>query len=97
MSADPEDRHERLAVLVRARRPATLADWLATHHRLVAAGLSAERSRAFLHLLAGAEAGRFDRRVAHERLAAIGVRPEQAMTLIEELLQRLARHAGGGS
>ena len=74
-----------------------MADWLATHHRLVAAGLSADQSRAFLHLLAEAEAGRFDRRVVQEQLVALGCDPAQALVLVEELLQRLARHAGGGS
>jgi hypothetical protein len=74
-----------------------MADWLATHHRLVAAGLSADQSRAFLHLLAEAEAGRFDRRVVQEQLAAPGYDPKQVLILVEELLQRLARHAGGGS
>ncbi len=74
-----------------------MADWLATHHRLIAAGVPADQSRAFLHLLAEAEAGRFDRRVVQEQLAALGCGPEQVLILVEELLQRLARHAGGGS
>ena len=74
-----------------------MADWLATHHRLVAAGLSADQSRAFLHLLAEAEAGRFDRHVVQEQLAALGCDPKQVLIPVEELLQRLARHAGGGS
>jgi hypothetical protein len=72
-----------------------MKDALATHRRLVAAGLSPDQARSFLRLLAEAEAGRFDRREVHELLGAAGYGVEHASLLIEELLERLARHAGG--
>src|SRR4051812_50075085 len=68
------------------------------HDRLVAGGLSAEQARTFLHLLADAEAGRFDRRQAHGLLLDANFGPGQAAVLIGDLLQRLAtRLAGSGS
>ncbi len=72
-----------------------MKDALATHRRLVAAGLSADQARSFVRLLTEAEAGRFDRREVHELLGAAGYSGAQAPVLIEELLERLARHAGG--
>jgi hypothetical protein len=48
-----------------------------------------------VRLLTEAEAGRFDRREVHELLGAAGYGVEHASLLIEELLERLARHAGG--
>jgi hypothetical protein len=70
-------------------------DALATHRRLVAAGLSADQARAFVRLVTEAEAGRFDRREVQEVLGAAAYGQAQAAILIEELLERLARHAGG--
>jgi hypothetical protein len=71
-----------------------MKDALATHRRLVAAGLSADQARSFVRLLTEAAAGRFDRREVHELLGAAGYGAEHAALLIEELLERLARHAG---
>ena len=72
-----------------------MKDALATHRRLVAAGLSPDQARSFLRLLAEAEAGRFDRREVHELLGGAAYGAAHAALLIEELLERLARHAGG--
>src|SRR4051812_36689627 len=47
-------------------------------------------------VLAGAEAGRSDRRAAHERLVAIGCGPEQALVPLEELLRRLTPQQAEG-
>ena len=74
-----------------------MKDALATHRCLVAAGISADRARSFVHLLAEAEAGRFDRREARDLLVAATYSGVQTAILIEELLERLARHAGGAS
>ena len=74
-----------------------MKDALATHRHLVAGGLSADQARSFVRLLTEAEAGRFDRREAHELLGAAGYRAEHAALLAEELLERLARRAGGAS
>ena len=72
-----------------------MKDALAIHRRLVAGSLSADQARSFVRLLTEAEAGRFDRREAHELLGTAGYSGAQAALLIEELLERLARHAGG--
>jgi hypothetical protein len=74
-----------------------MKDALATHRRLVAAGIAADHARSFVHLVAEAEAGRFDRREARDLLAAATYGGAQAALLIEELLERLARHARGAS
>ena len=72
-----------------------MKDAMATHRRLVAAGLSADQARSFVRLLTEAEAGRFDRREAHDLLLGATYSGTQAALLIEELLERLAKHAGG--
>ena len=74
-----------------------MKDALATHRRLVAGGLSPDQARSFVRLLTEAEAGRFDRREVHDLLASTDYGGAQAALLIEELLERLARHAGGAS
>ncbi len=74
-----------------------MKDALATHRRLVAAGLSADQARSFVRLLTEAEAGRFDRQEVRELLGAASYGGRHAALLIEELLERLARHAGGAS
>ena len=74
-----------------------MKDALATHRRLVAAGLSADQARSFVRLLTEAEAGRFDRAEVRKLLGAAGYGAEHAALLIEELLERLAKHAGGAS
>ena len=75
-----------------------MTDTLRVHDRLVAGGLSAEQARTFTRLLAGAEAGRFDRRQAHGQLLDASFGPAQAAVLVGDLLQRLAvRRAGSSS
>ena len=74
-----------------------MKDALATHRRLVAAGLSPDQARSFVRLLTEAEAGRFDRREARDLLVTATYSGVQTAILIEELLERLARHAGGAS
>jgi hypothetical protein len=71
-----------------------MSDIFATHRRLVAAGLSEEKSRAFLRLLTDAESGHFDQQATHEQLRDAQYTAAQAILLVDELLQRLARRAG---
>jgi hypothetical protein len=74
-----------------------VSDGLRVHDRLVAGGLSAEQARTYMRLLADAEAGRFDRRQAHDQLLDASFDPAQAAVLIGDLLQQLAaRQAGSG-
>jgi hypothetical protein len=73
-------------------------DALATHRRLVAAGLSSDQARSsFVRLVTEAEAGRFDRVEVHKLIGGAGYSTAHVAFLIEELLERLARHAGGTS
>jgi hypothetical protein len=71
-----------------------VSDILATHRRLVAAGLSDEQSKGLLRLIAEAESGSFDRRAVQEHLAAADYSAADVGVLVEVLLQRLARKAG---
>ena len=74
-----------------------MSDILATHRRLLAAGLSEDQSRSFLRLVADAEGGGFDRRAVQEHFAAAAYSPAHFSLLVEVLLQRLARKAGAVS
>jgi hypothetical protein len=71
-----------------------VSDILATHRRLVAAGLSDEQSKGLLRLIAEAESGSFDRRAVQDHLAAAEYGAAHVDVLVEVLLQRLARNAG---
>jgi hypothetical protein len=71
-----------------------MSDILATHRRLVAAGLSEDQSKGLLRLIAEAESGHFDRRAVHDHLASAGYNAAQTSVLVEVLLERLARKAG---
>ncbi len=71
-----------------------VSDILATHRRLVAAGLSDEQSKGLLRLIAEAESGSFDRRAVQDHLAAAEYGAAHVDVLVEVLLQRLARKAG---
>jgi hypothetical protein len=71
-----------------------VSDILATHRRLVAAGLSDEQSKGLLRLIAEAESGSFDRRAVQDHPAAAGYGAAHVDVLVEVLLQRLARKAG---
>ena len=68
---------------------------LVIHRRLVAGGLSADQAKTFLRLLTDAEAGRFDPKAIAAEIAAADLSSAQAAILIVELLQTIARHAGG--
>ncbi len=70
-----------------------MKDAIATHRRLVATGLSADQARLAVRLLTEAEAGRFDRQEVRELLGTAGYSGRHVALLIEELLERLARHA----
>ena len=70
-----------------------MSDILATHRRLIAAGLSENQSKGALRLIAEAESGSFDRRTVQEYLAAADYKPANVGILIEVLLERLARKA----
>jgi hypothetical protein len=72
-------------------------DALVIHRRLIAGGLSADQARTLLRLLAEAEGGRFDRRTVAEEIAGSGYDSSQAAVVIAELLQTIARQAGGSS
>jgi hypothetical protein len=74
-----------------------MSDVFTTHRRLIAAGLSEERSRTFLRLLTDAEGGRYDRQTMQEQLRDAQFTAGQAVLLVDELLQRLARRAGGST
>ncbi len=74
-----------------------MSDIFATHKRLVAAGLSEEKSKTFLRLLTDADGGRYDQQAAQEHLQSAGYTAGQAILLVDELLQRLARRAGSSS
>ncbi len=70
-----------------------MSDILATHRRLIAAGLSEEQSKGALRLIAEAESGSFDRRAVQEHLTAANYSPANVGLLVEVLLDRLARKA----
>ena len=70
-----------------------MSDILATHRRLIAAGLSEDQSKGALRLIAEAESGSFDRRAVQEHLATAGYDGTHVGILIEVLLERLARKA----
>ena len=74
-----------------------MKDALVTHRRLVAGGLSESQAKAALRLIVEAESGRFDRQSVHEQLEAADLSTPQANVLLADLLQRLARQAGGAS
>jgi hypothetical protein len=71
-----------------------VSDILATHRRLLAAGLSDEQSKGLLRLIAEAESGSFDRRAIQDHLAAADYSAADVGVLVEVLLQRLAQKAG---
>jgi hypothetical protein len=71
-----------------------VSDILATHRRLLAAGLSDEQSKGLLRLIAEAESGTFDRRAVQDHLAVADYSAADVGVLVEVLLQRLARKAG---
>jgi hypothetical protein len=71
-----------------------VSDILATHRRLLAAGLSDEQSKGLLRLIAEAESGSFDRRAVQDHLATADYSAADVGVLVEVLLQRLARRAG---
>jgi hypothetical protein len=71
-----------------------VSDILATHRRLITAGLSDEQSKGLLRLIAEAESGSFDRRAVQDHLASAGYDTTHVSVLVEVLLQRLARKAG---
>jgi hypothetical protein len=70
-----------------------VSDILATHRRLLAAGLSDEQSKGLLRLIAEAESGSFDRRAVQDHLAAAGYDATHVNVLVEVLLERLAQKA----
>jgi hypothetical protein len=72
-----------------------MSDILATHRRLVAAGLSESQAKAFLRLVAEAESGRFDQQIAHDLLLGAEYTAAQSALLIGEVLNRLARRVSG--
>ncbi len=74
-----------------------MSDILATHRRLLTAGLSEDQSKGLLRLITTAEGGSFDRRAIQEHLAAAGYDTSHIGVLVEVLLQRLARKAGATS
>jgi hypothetical protein len=74
-----------------------MSDILATHRRLVTAGLSEDQSKGLLRLIAEAESGSFDRRTVQEHLATADYTAADVGVLVEVLLQRLARKAGAAS
>jgi hypothetical protein len=71
-----------------------MSDILATHRRLIAAGLSEDQSKGLLRLIAEAEGGNFDRRAVQDHLATADYNAAHVGVLVEVLLQRLARKAG---
>jgi hypothetical protein len=72
-----------------------VSDILATHRRLIAAGLSEAQVKAFLRLVTEAESGRFNQQIAHDRLLDAEYTAAQSALLIGEMLNRLARRASG--
>ena len=74
-----------------------MSDILATHRRLLTAGLSEDQSKGLLRLITMAESGSFDRRTVQEHLATAGYDTSHVSILVEVLLQRLARKAGATS
>jgi hypothetical protein len=74
-----------------------MSDILATHRHLVTAGLSEDQSKGLLRLIAEAEGGHFDRRAVQDHLVTAGYNAAQTSVLVEVLLQRLARKAGGSA
>ena len=74
-----------------------MSDYLATHSRLIAAGLSEDQSIGFLRLVAEVEGGVFDRRAVQDHLAAGDYSTAHALLLVEVLLERLARKTGGAA
>jgi hypothetical protein len=74
-----------------------MSDILATHKRLIAAGLSEDQSKGLLRLIAEPESGSFDRRTVQDHLATAGYDATHVGVLVEVLLQRLARKVGANS
>ena len=74
-----------------------MKDALVTHRRLVLGGLTESQAKTALRLIVEAESGRFDRQAVHDQIAAANFSTPQANVLLAELLQRLARQAGGAS
>jgi len=70
-----------------------MSDILATHRRLIAAGLSEDQSKGLIRLIAEAEGGSFDRRAVQDHLATAGYDTTQVGVLVEVLLERLAQKA----
>jgi hypothetical protein len=74
-----------------------MSDILATHRRLLAAGLSEDQSRSFLRLVADAEGGGFDGRAVQDHFAAAPYSAAHVLLLVEILLERFARKVGGST
>jgi hypothetical protein len=55
-------------------------------------GVSEAQARAIWHAVAQARTGRFDALAVHAQLVAAGYTPLEADTLVEEVLEQLARH-----